>query len=266
MDKILIRGLRVCACHGCKDFEKTQPQPFLFDADIYFDFSRAAATDNLSDTVNYSVASKIIVSVAQNNSYNLIEKLAYECAYAVLESTPAERVVLTVYKPEAPVKLDFGSMGASVDVKRTTAYLSLGSSIGNREAYLRAALEKLNTYRGISVKKVSDFIKTEPYGGVAKNEFLNCAAEIETFLTPHALLDVLHRVENDCGRVRTVRWEDRTLDVDIIFFGKQIICDDDLIVPHPEYFKRDFVLRPLKQIAPDFVCPVLKKAVKNITV
>lgn len=266
MDKILIRGLEVTACHGCKDFEKTHPQPFVFDADIYFDFSRAAKTDELSDTVNYSAASKIIANVAQNNCYNLIEKLAYECAYAVLDGTEAERIALTVYKPQAPVKLKFGTMGTSVDVKRTTAYLSLGSSVGDREKYLNAALGKLNTCRGIKVKKTSDIIETEPYGGVAENKFLNCAAEIETYLSARGLLEAIHGIENACGRTRTVRWEDRTLDIDIIFFGKEIICEDDLVVPHPEYFRRGFVLEPLRQIAPDFVCPVLKKPVKAIKI
>ncbi len=266
MDKILIRGLKVLACHGCKDFEKTAPQPFIFDADLYFDFSRAAKTDNLSDTINYSAASKIIAAVAQNNTYNLIEKLAYECACAVLDGTPASGISLTVYKPEAPVKLDFNSMGATVELWRTTAYLSLGSSVGNREEYLRAAIEKLNTFRGITVKKVSGFIETEPYGGVAKNKFINCAAEVETYLTARGLLNAVHAVENACGRTRTVRWEDRTLDIDIIFFGKQVITEDDLIIPHPAYATRGFVLEPLKQIAPDFVCPVLKKPVKAIKI
>ena len=264
MDKILIRGLEVTACHGCKDFEKTTPQPFVFDADIYFDFSRAARTDDIRDTINYSAASKIIASVAQNNTYNLIEKLAYECAYAVLDNTCADGITLTVYKPSAPVILKFQTMGASVEVKRTTAYLSLGSSLGDREEYLRAAIQKLDTFREIKVKQVSDFIETEPYGGVARNKFLNCAAEIETYFGPRGLLSAVQSVENFCGRKRTVRWEDRTLDIDIIFFGKEIIAEDGLIIPHAEYYKRDFVLAPLAQIAPDFVCPLLKKPLKTI--
>lgn len=266
MDKILIRGLKISACHGCKDFEKTTPQQFVFDADIYFDFSRAAQTDDIADTVNYSSVCKIIASVTQNNTFNLIEKLAYECACAVLDSTPAARIVLTVYKPEAPLKLDFSTVGVTADISRTTCYLSIGSSLGKREELLTAALKKLDGFSAIEVKKVSDFIETEPYGGVAKNKFLNCAAEIETYLSPRDLLDAIHSVENFCGRTRTVRWEDRTLDIDIIFYGKKVITEDDLVIPHPEYSKRAFVLEPLKQIAPDFVCPVLKKAVKTIKI
>lgn len=264
MDKILIRGLEVSACHGVKDFEKTSPQPFIFDADIYFDFSSAAKSDDIEDTVNYSAASKIIVSVTKENCFNLIEKLAYECAYAVMETTSAKRIVLTVYKPEAPMKLKFQTVGVTVDVSRERVLLSLGSSMGDRKQYLDAAIEKLNTCRGITVKKVSDYICTEPYGGVAENEFLNCAVEIETLLSPRQLLNAIHAIEKECGRVRDKRWGDRTLDIDIVFFGKRIVCEDDLVIPHPEYRKRDFVLIPLKQIAPDFICPQLQKPIKEI--
>ena len=136
--------------------------------------------------------------------------------------------------------------------------------MGDREQYLNSALNKLNAYRGITVKKVSDFIETEPYGGVAKNKFLNCAAEVETLLSPRELLCAVHEIEQSLDRVREKHWADRTLDIDIIFFGKRVIVEDDLIIPHPEYLKRDFVLIPLKQIAPDFVCPVLKKPIGDI--
>lgn len=264
MNKVIIRGLEVSACHGVKDFEKIQPQPFIFDVDIYFDFSEAAVSDDIEDTINYSAASKIIVSVARDNCFNLIEKLAYECAYAVMEGTPASRIALTVYKPQAPMKQKFDTVGVSVDISRERAYLSLGSSMGDRRQYLDTAIEKLNTCRGISVKKVSDYMQTEPYGGVAQNQFLNCAVEIETLLSPRQLLNEIHRIEVECGRVRDKHWGDRTLDIDVIFFGKKIITEDDLIIPHPEYHKRDFVLIPLKQIAPDFICPKFLKIVKEM--
>lgn len=264
MNKILIRGLEVSACHGVKDFEKIQPQPFIFDADLYYDFSAAAVSDDIDDTINYSAASKIIVAVTKNNCFNLIEKLAYECAYAVMEGTPASRIILTVYKPQAPMKQKFNSVAVTVDISREMVYLSLGSSIGDRRQYIDTAIEKLNTCRQITVKKVSDYVQTEPYGGVAENQFLNCAVEIETLLSPRQLLMEIHRIEEECGRVRDKRWGDRTLDIDIVFFGKQIIAEDDLIIPHVEYHKRDFVLIPLKQIAPNFICPKFLKPVKDI--
>lgn len=264
MGKILIRGLRTLACHGVKDFEKVNKQPFIFDADIEYDFYKAYESDDLADTINYSAASKAIVNVATNNTFDLIEKLAYECAFAVMESSAAKSIDLTVYKPEAPMKLDFDTVGVSVRVERTTAYLSLGSSLGDRRAYLDLAVKKLDEAPHIRVKRISDYMETEPMGGVAQNKFLNCAVEIETFLSAHKLLDTIHRIEAECGRVRTRHWEDRTLDIDIIFFGKQVIESDDLVVPHPLYAQRKFVTEPLKQIAPDFICPLTHKQIKDL--
>lgn len=261
---VFIRGLEFSACHGVHGFEKVTPQRFIFDCDMYTDFSAAAAYDDISGTVNYSAACNAISEVVGGNTFNLIEKLAYECAAVLMEKFALSGVKVTVYKPEAPVKHKFESVGVSVELKRERVYLSLGSSTGDREKYLQKALDMLGATRGVTVKKVSSFMETLPYGGVAKNKFLNCAAEIQTFLSPHELLSEIHRIEAECGRERKARWDDRTLDIDIIFYGGEVICDDDLTVPHREYYKRDFVLKPLKEIAPDFVCPLLKRRVGEI--
>lgn len=254
MDIVKIRGLEISACHGVNPEEKVNPQRFVFDADIFTDFYSAAGSDCLADTVNYSAACKLIARVAGENVFNLIEKLAYECAFALTEAFPQiKSVTLTVSKPDAPVKLKFSTVAVTVTVERERAYLSLGSSLGDRKGMLDAALKKLALTRGVTVERVSDYMATPPYGGAAENEFLNCAACVSTFLTPHALLDEIHRIESECGRVRGVRWGDRTLDIDIIFFGDRRICDETLIIPHPDYKNRDFVLEPLKQIAPHLV-------------
>ncbi len=265
MDKVLIRGLEISACHGVHGYEKTSPQRFLFDADLSAGFYGAVIRDDLNGTVNYSAACNLIAETAKNNTFNLIEKLAYECAFALLESFSAIKAVkLTVYKPDAPVKHKFGNVGVTVELSRETALLSLGSSIGDKKQYLDKAVKLLGETRGIKVEKVSSYITTEPYGGVAENEFLNCAVKVETFLSPRALLEEIHRIESVCGRTRNRRWEDRTLDIDIIFFGSREIYEEDLIIPHPEYSKRNFVLRPLNEIAPDFVCPVQKKRIRDL--
>lgn len=261
-NSVLIRGLEIAARHGVHDFEKESPQSFVFDADLFFDFSAASRSDDIKDTINYSAACEKIAEVTEKNCFNLIEKLAYECAYALMNGFSLQAVKLTVYKPQAPLKRKYSNVGACVILERERAFLSLGSSTGDRAGYLDSAIEKLRATRGIEVKKVSSFLETAPYGGVAKNAFLNCAAEIETCLSPHGLLKEINRIEEECGRVRKERWGDRTLDIDIIFFGDKILCDDDLIIPHPDYPNRDFVLKPLKEIAADFVCPLLKKRVK----
>lgn len=266
MDKVIIRGLEITACHGVHGYEKTSPQRFVFDADLSVDFFKAAKTDNLNGTVNYSAACNLIAETAKNNTFNLIEKLAYECAFALTDSFSAIKAVkLTVYKPDAPVKHKFGNVGVTVELVREKVFLSLGSSMGDRKAYLDKAVKLLNETRGVNVEKVSSYISTEPYGGVAQNQFLNCAVKIQTVLPPFALLEEIHRIEAECGRVRNKRWEDRTLDIDIIFYGNREIYEENLIVPHAEYLKRDFVLRPLNEIAPDFVCPVQKKRIRDLS-
>lgn len=265
-NKILIRGLEVNARHGVLAEEKLTPQPFIFDADLYADFFSAADDDNLDGTVNYAKACDILVNTATENSYNLIETLAFSGIYALFEEFNLKKARITVYKPQAPVKHKFGTVGVTVTAEKERVYLSLGSSLGDKKNHLDAAIAMLSRTRGIKVKKISSYMETEPYGGVAKNGFLNCAVEIETILTPRQLLEKIHGIERACGRVRTVRWGDRTLDIDIIFFGRKIVEDDDLQIPHPEYSKRSFVLAPLKEIAPDFVCPFLHKKIKDLEV
>lgn len=251
MNLIKIRGVEVSACHGVNGFEKVEPQRFVFDADITADFYAAAQSDDLEGTVNYSSFCKLITAVTTENTFNLIEKLAYECVFAAFEKFPLiSAISLTVWKPDAPMNRKFDKVGVTVTAERERAYLSLGSSMGDRNKYLDTAIEKLNSTRGIKVEKVSDYISTKPYGGVAENEFLNCAACVSTFLTPHALLSEIHRIEAECQRVREKRWGDRTLDIDIIFFGDKRINDGVLTVPHPDYLNRDFVKIPLKQLAP----------------
>lgn len=172
MDKILIRGLEVCARHGVHDYEKTKPQRFVFDADLSVDFYSAAKTDDLERTVNYSAVCKLIAAITNNNTFNLIERLAYECAFAVMEEfAHVENISLTVYKPEAPITHKFGTVGVTAELTREKAYLSLGSSIGDKKAYLDRAIKLLDATRGIRVEKVSSYISTKPYGGVAENEF-----------------------------------------------------------------------------------------------
>lgn len=264
MDTIFVKGLEISACHGVNDSEKTEPQPFVFDVELGYDLYKAGKSDDLKDTVNYSSVCKAITEVVQTNSFNLIEKLAAESCMVLMERFPVKRAAVTLEKPEAPMNRKFKSVGVKTEYVRELAYLSLGSSLGDRKSYIDSAVRKLSETRGIKVKKRSAYIETEPYGNVAVNKFLNAAVEIETFLPPHALLAEIHRIESECGRVRDKRWDDRTLDIDIIFYGDRIIRCADLVVPHPEYHKRDFVLSPLKAIAGDFICPIFNKKVRDI--
>ena len=264
MNTVKIRGLEIEAKHGVYGFEKENKQLFIIDADLYTDFYKAAKNDDLKGTVNYSEACNLLIKTVTEKTFNLIETVAYSCANALMDGFPISGLKLTVYKPQAPMKIKFGTVGVTVELKRERVFLSLGSSMGDKKGYLDKALKLLGATQGITVKKVSSYIKTAPYGGVAKNGFLNCAAEVSTYLTPQQLLEEIHRIEAECGRERLVRWGDRTLDIDIIFYGREIIEDDNLTVPHPDYQNRDFVLVPLKEIAPEFVCPRFHKKIDTL--
>ena len=98
---------------------------------------------------------------------------------------------------------------------------------------------------------------------MAKNTFTNCGVKIECLISARGLLEEIHGIEKEFGRVRNERWGDRTLDIDIVFFGNKIIREEGLSVPHPDYRSRDFVVIPLKEIAPDFVCPVTGKRLSD---
>lgn len=247
--KISITELEVVACHGVLDFEKVNPQKFVFDVCIEVD-DVAAYGDDISATVNYAEVCALIEKITKGNVFNLIEKLACECAFAILENfDKAQAVRVKCAKPQAPLAQKFSSIAAETELERVRAYLSLGSSVGDRRGALDKAIKLLGETRGIKVEKVSPYIETPPYGGVAKNAFLNCAARVGTFLPPHKLLDEIHGIEDALGRERGKRWDDRTADIDIIFYGDRRICDERLTVPHPDWENRDFVKIPLAAVA-----------------
>ncbi len=114
----------------------------------------------------------------------------------------------------------------------------------------------LQNTEGCVVERVSDFITTAPYGGIEQDDFLNGAMKIRTLLTPEELLRRLHEIEQEADRERIVRWGPRTLDLDILLYDDLILDTEELHIPHIEMDKRDFVLRPLCQIAPYACHPV----------
>ena len=129
------------------------------------------------------------------------------------------------------------------------AFLGLGSNLGDREAYLREAVGSLT-----GVVAVSPVYETDPMGGPdGQGAYLNLVVELQTDLTPRALLGVCHRLESAAGRVREERWGPRTLDVDILWTEGGPIDEPDLQIPHPRMSERRFVMAPLADLAPELV-------------
>ena len=142
-------------------------------------------------------------------------------------------------------------------------FIALGSNLGDKESNMKEALQRL-AQKGVTVCKVSGFMATRPYGVTDQPDFLNAVAEIKTDNSPTELLRVLLQVEQEMGRKRIRHWGERNIDLDLLLYDDQIINLPDLKVPHPDMQNRDFVLRPLAQIAPDTVHPVLRKTIKQL--
>lgn len=145
-----------------------------------------------------------------------------------------------------------------------TAYLGLGSNLGNREENINLAADMLRNAPGIRVTRVSSHLNTAPVGYTEQPDFLNAAMEIETSLTAHELLEQCHRIEKQLKRERIIHWGPRTIDLDILLFGDLILKDASLTIPHPRMAEREFVLKPLSEIAPDAVHPVYHKSIRAL--
>lgn len=133
------------------------------------------------------------------------------------------------------------------------AYIGLGSNMGQPMDNLHRALELISSSGKVRVTLVSSVYLTEPVGYEDQDWFHNAVAEIETALTPDELLRLLQETEAKLGRVRTIRWGPRTIDLDILIYGDQKIFTDTLQVPHPRMAERGFVLAPLAEIAENLV-------------
>ena len=145
-----------------------------------------------------------------------------------------------------------------------TAYVGLGSNLGNREANLQAALSRLAALPTMMIKRVSSLYETAPVGVTEQPEFLNAVAALETSLPAADLLDVFLHLENQLGRVRTFRWGPRVIDIDLLLYGDAQIALPFLTVPHPRLRERAFVLVPLAEIAPKLVLPGDTKTVEEL--
>ncbi len=139
-------------------------------------------------------------------------------------------------------------------------FLGLGSNLGRRRSQIEAALEALGR-QGVSTVRRSSFYQTEPIGLVDQPLFINQVAQAATGLGPRTLLELCHQVEASLGRVRTRKWGPRTVDIDLLYYGQSIFRLPDLALPHPEVWRRRFVLEPLAEIAPDFRDPVSGRTV-----
>ncbi len=143
-------------------------------------------------------------------------------------------------------------------------YLLSGGNTGNRMKYLKSAVEMMNDKIG-KVIKMSSVYETEPFGFSDKKQFFNLCTLVETKLLPYQVLKVILEIETSLGRKRkTEKYISRTIDIDILFYDDIILNEQSLVIPHPEFHKRNFALIPMAEIGPEFIHPVFEKTINRL--
>jgi len=260
MDQIYIRDLRVLTVIGALPHEQEQPQPIRVDLVLHVDLTEAGRSDDLHDTVDYGLVADDIARLAADQKFVLLERFADEIVQVALRHDLVEAVDVTVTKLRPPVPTALESTAVQLHRRRADvdlphlhthrAIVALGSNLGDREAYLRLAVDSLDHVVG-----ASQVFETAPIGGPdGQGAYLNMVVLLETPLDPFALLRRCQRIEASADRQRIVRWGPRTLDLDVLFYDDVRIDSPELVVPHPRVGERRFVLAPLEEVAPER-CP-----------
>ncbi|MGN0161656.1 MAG: 2-amino-4-hydroxy-6-hydroxymethyldihydropteridine diphosphokinase [Lachnospiraceae bacterium] len=265
MDSVIIEGLEVYCNHGVFPEENKLGQKFIVNMELYTDTRKAGLTDQLDKSIDYGEVCHFVNDYMKNHTFQLIEAVAENLARELLHKISGlKEVTIEIKKPWAPIGLPMNAAGVRITRKWHTAYIAIGSNMGNRQGYLDFAADEIDGDENCVLLKIADTIETKPYGMEDQDDFLNSCMEIRTLYYPKELLKVCKAIEKKANRVKTVHWGPRTLDLDIIFYDDEIVSEDNLVIPHIEMQKRDFVLRPLAQIAPNKVHPLLKKRVIDL--
>ena len=265
MDKIIIENLELIAEHGVFKEEKFLGQKFIISVEMTTDTREAGKTGNLNASTHYGFVADDIEKIFTSQSFDLIETCAEKIAEMILTKYPLiSEVKVTVKKPWAPIRKHFDFVAVEITRKWHTVYLSLGTNMGDKKKNLLEAIEKIGKLENTKVTSQSTILETEPFGYTEQDMFLNACIEIKTLFTPQELLEKLLNIELEMGRVRTIKWGPRIIDIDILFFDDEIIQDKNLAVPHPWISERMFVLEPLCEIAPNLIHPLERKPVATL--
>lgn len=262
MDKIYINNLEFIGFHGVFPEEKKLGQKFLVSLELTVDTREAGKTGDLTKSVHYGLVAQDVEKLFLEKSIDLIETCAENIAEMVLKKYElVKEVKVIVKKPWAPLQMHFENVAVEITRKWHRVYLSLGSNIGNKRKNLLEAIRKIGELENTEVVKSSTILETEPFGYLEQDNFLNACLEIKTLMTAQEFLKEILQIELDMGRVREIKWGPRIIDIDILFYDKEIIEEDNLAVPHPWICEREFVLDPLSEIAPNYIHPLEKKTI-----
>lgn len=262
MEKIYINNLEFIGFHGVFPEEKKLGQKFLVSLELTVDTREAGKTEDLTKSVHYGLVAQDVEKLFLEKSIDLIETCAENIAEMVLKKYElVKEVKVIVKKPWAPLQMHFENVAVEITRKWHRVYLSLGSNIGNKRKNLLEAIRKIGELENTEVVKSSTILETEPFGYLEQDNFLNTCLEVKTLMTAQEFLKEILQIELDMGRVREIKWGPRIIDIDILFYDKEIIEEDNLAVPHPWICEREFVLDPLSEIAPNYIHPLEKKTI-----
>lgn len=262
MDKIYINNLEFIGFHGVFPEEKKLGQKFLVSLELTVDTREAGKTGDLTKSVHYGLVAQDVEKIFLEKSIDLIETCAENIAEMVLKKYElVKEVKVTVKKPWAPLQMHFENVAVEISRKWHKIYLSLGSNMGDKKKNLLEAIERIDKLENTEVTKSSTILETEPFGYVEQDNFLNACLEVKTLMTAQEFLKAILQIELDMGRVREIKWGPRIIDIDILFYDREVIEDENLAVPHPWICEREFVLDPLSEIAPNYVHPLERKTI-----
>lgn len=258
--KINISNLEVYCNHGLMPEENKLGQKFIISASLY-PYLDEIEDDNIEKTIDYSSVCHEIYNYLKSKTFKLIETAAQKlCEHLLINVNNLQKIELEIKKPWAPIGLSLDYASVKVEKSWHTAYIGLGSNVGDKKSNIETAIKNLeDTFN--KVLKVSDLIITKPYGNTEQNDFLNGALKLKTLLSPFKLLKRLQELENQAKRKHDTHWGPRTLDLDILFYDDLVVSKCDLCIPHIDMQNRYFVLKPLSQICPNIMHPVLKKRI-----
>lgn len=262
MDKIYINNLEFIGFHGVFPEEKKLGQKFLVSLELTVDIREAGKTGDLTKSVHYGLVAQDVEKLFLEKSIDLIETCAENIAEMVLKKYElVKEIKVVVKKPWAPLQMHFENVAIEITRKWHRVYLSLGSNIGDKRKNLLEAIRKIGELENTEVVKSSTILETEPFGYLEQDNFLNACLEVKTLMTAQEFLKVILQIELDMGRVREIKWGPRIIDIDMLFYDKEVIEEDNLAVPHPWICEREFVLDPLSEIAPNYIHPLEKKTI-----
>ena len=232
LDLIEIRGLRALGVIGVRPEEQERAQPFEIDFDLEADLASAGQTDDLADTIDYGLATAVAERVVTGERHQLLERVAQRIADELLALDRVDGVRVTIRKLRPPLPHDVATSAVTIRRRRprvSRAFLALGSNLGDRVAYLRAAVAAMP-----DLVACSPVYETDPVGGPdGQGPYLNMVVQLDTRAHPGELLAVARALEAAAGRERVVHWGPRTLDVDVIWIDGVEVDEPDLVVPHP---------------------------------